>query len=203
MKKLSAVVLSLMLCASVSFAARGGTSDSSSYSSSSKSSSRSSSSSGKFGLGYSKVEVDTGLNGVGWVYCDQVAGRYWFNDDLGIDVKLGFGSGDATTRILLGANLIGTIKDYNNLKIYWLAGLSYGSYKMKEFFMNGDDLDVSVLMVQAGFGAEYHILPCLSVLTEMGLRYVSANPDVDGWDSVSDFSVFADWLPQAGVRFYF
>ena len=201
MKKLSAVVLSLMLCASVSFAARGGT-ESSNYGSSQKSSSsRSSSSSGKFGLGYSKVEVDTGLNGVGWVYCDQVAGRYWFNDDLGIDVKLGFGSGDATTRILLGANLIGTIKNFNSLKIYWLAGLSYGSYKMKEFFMNGDDLDVSVLMVQAGFGAEYHILPCLSVLTEMGIRYLSVKPD--GGNSMSDFGVFADWLPQAGVRFYF
>ena len=53
MKKLSAVVLALMLCVSVSFAARGGH-GSNNYGSSG-SSSKSSSSSGKFGIGYSRL----------------------------------------------------------------------------------------------------------------------------------------------------
>ena len=75
--------------------------------------------------------------------------------------------------------------------------------KAKEYFNNGDDLDATLIAVQGGVGAEYFILPNLSVLTEMGLRYVSANPDADGFDTVSDFGIFADWLPQAGVRFYF
>ena len=199
MKKLAAVVLSLMLCVSVSFAARGGH-GSNNYGGSQKSSK--SSSSGKFGLGYSKAEFDTG-NWDGVVGINEVAGRYWFSDSFGIDVKLGFGSGDATTRVLVGANIVGTIKDFNSLKIYWLAGLSFGSYKVKEYFTNGDDLDVSLMGVQGGFGAEYFVLPCLSVLTEMGIRYVSVKPDVNGADSINDFGIFADWLPQAGVRFYF
>lgn len=201
MKKLSAVVLSLMLCVSVSFAARGGSSSSSG--SSSKSTSSSSSSSGKFAIGYSKANFDTGIAEIGNIGVDEVAGRFWFNDSFGIDVKLGFGTGDANTKVLVGGNVIGTIKQFNSLKIYWLAGLSFGTYKAKEYFDNGDDLDATLIAVQGGVGAEYFILPNLSVLTEMGLRYVSANPDADGFDTVSDFGIFADWLPQAGVRFYF
>jgi len=199
MKKLSAVVLSLMLCVGVSFAARGGKSDN--YGSSSSSSS--SSSSGQFGIGYSKATFDAGnIPGVGntTFSFDQVAGRYWFADNLGIDVKLGFGSGDLNTRILVGANLIGKIKTINKLNIYWLAGLSFGSYKIKGQG-GAQDFDNSIFAVQGGVGAEYYVLPCLSVLTEMGIRYISVKPD--GGNSMSDFGVFADWLPQAGVRFYF
>lgn len=196
MKKLSVVMLSLMLCVSMSFAARGGRSDN--YGSSSSSSS--SSSSGQFGIGYSKVSFDTGRNFAGDVSFDQIAGRYWFGDNLGIDVKLGFGSGDLNTRILVGANLIGKIKTISKLNIYWLAGLSFGSYKLKNQGIGGDT-DCSIFAVQGGVGAEYYVLSCLSVLTEMGIRYISVKPD--GGNSMSDFGVFADWLPQAGVRFYF
>ena len=202
MKKLSAVAIALLLCVNVSFAARGG-SGSSSSGSSYKSTSSSSSSSGKFAIGYSKASFNTRTAGIGNVDVDEVAARFWFTDSIGIDVKLGFGTGDADTRVLVGGNVIGTIKQFNSLKIYWLAGVSFGTYKAKEFFNNGDDLDVTLIAVQGGVGAEYFILPNLSVLTEMGLRYVSANPDADGMDTVSDFGIFADWLPQAGVRFYF
>jgi hypothetical protein len=91
------------------------------------------------------------------------------------------------------------------LNVYWLAGLKFGSYKIKngttDEWGRPKDLDYSLLAVQGGFGAEYYVLPCLSVLTEMGIRYISVKPD--GGDSSSDFGVFADWLPQAGVRFYF
>ena len=198
MKKLSAVVLSLMLCVSVSFAARGGTSSSSS--SSSKSSSSSSSSSGKFGLGYSKFEVNTQQQGVGVVTIDQIAGRYWFNDDLGIDIQFGFGSGDLNTRFLVGGKIIGNFIKVNKLNVYWLAGLMFGSYTVKGIG-GGQDITSSVFGFQGGVGAELYVLPCLSVLTEMGIRYISVKPD--GGNSVSDFGVFADWLPQAGVRFYF
>ena len=201
MKKLSAVAIALLLCVNVSFAARGGSGSSSG--SSYKSTSSSSSSSGKFAIGYSKAEFDTRNWGAGTIGVDEVAGRFWFTDSIGIDVKLGFGTGDGDTRVLVGGNVIGNIKQFNSLKIYWLAGVSFGSYKLKEYFNNGDDLDITVICVQGGVGAEYFILPNLSVLTEMGLRYVSANPDVDGWDSVNDFGIFADWFPQAGVRFYF
>lgn len=200
MKKLSAVVLSLMLCVSVSFAARGGT-NSSSSSSSNSSSSSSSSSNGSFGLGYSKFQVDTGGQFVGVVTFDQIAGRYWFNDDLGIDIKLGFGSGDTNTRMLVGANIIGNFIKVNKLNVYWLAGLDFGNYKLKNAGPFGGDVDCSVFVVQGGVGAEYFVVPCLSVLTEMGIRYISVKPD--GGNSMSDFGVFADWLPQAGVRFYF
>lgn len=199
MKKLSAIVLSLILCVSVSFAARGGSGNSGN--SSSKSSSSSSSSSGSFGLGYSKATFDTGAF-AGNVNVDQIAGRIWFNDTLGLDVQLGFGSGDANTRLLLGAKIIGNFIKVNKLNVYWLAGINFGTYKLKNAGPGGD-VDCTVFGIHGGVGAEYFVLPCLSVLTEMGLRYFSADPDVDGMDSVNDFGIFADWLPQAGVRFYF
>ena len=74
MKKLSAVVLSLMLCVSVSFAARGGSGSSSG--SSSKTTKSSSSSSGQFGIGYSRMGARV-VN----VTLDQIAARYWINNE--------------------------------------------------------------------------------------------------------------------------
>jgi len=195
MKKLSAVLLSLMLCVSVSFAARGG-SGSGSSSSSKASKSSSSSSNGNFGIGYSKLSVS--FNGMD-VGLDEVAGRYWFSDNIGMDIKIGFESTeDIDSRFLIGGNIVGKIIKVNKLDIYWLAGLYFGNYTDKRSFQ---DVEYSIFVLQGGFGAEYYILPCLSVLTEMGLRYISVKPD--GGDSVTRVGIFADWLPQAGVRFYF
>ena len=202
MKKLSAVVLSLMLCVSMSFAARGGSSSSSS-SSQKKSSSSSSSSSGSFGLGYSQVNFNQSINGVGNISFafDEVAGRYWFDDKLAIDVQLGFGSGDATSRFLIGGKVIGNVVSLNNLNVYLFGGLSFGSVTIKNVGMGGADQDASLFLISGGVGAEYYVLPCLSVLTEMGIRYWSIKPD--GGNSMNDFGLYADWLPQAGVRYYF
>ncbi|MCR4663682.1 MAG: hypothetical protein K5622_07370 [Endomicrobiaceae bacterium] len=201
MKKLSAVAMALLLCVSVSFAARGGTSNSGS-SSNKASSSSSSQSSGNFGLGYSKRSYEVNIGNVGTVTFDQIAGRYWFNDSFALDVKLGFGSGDLTSRVLVGANIVGKIVSINKLNVYWLAGLDFGNYKLKG--QNGaQDIDNSIFGFQGGLGAELFVLPCLSVLTEMGIRYTSVKPDIQGANSVTDFGIFADWLPQAGVRFYF
>ncbi len=200
MKKLSAVVLSLMLCVSMSFAARGGSSSSTS-SSQKKSSSSSSSSSGSFGIGYSKANFNqavSGVNGAPDLSFDEIAGRYWFDDKFAIDVQLGFGSGDATSRFLIGGKVVGNVLTINNLNIYFFGGLAFGSFTLKG---NGRDQDASVFSINGGVGAEYYVLPCLSVLTEMGIRYISLKPD--GGNSFDDFGVYADWLPQAGVRFYF
>ena len=194
MKKLTAVVLSLMLCVSVSFAARGGSGSSSSSSKSSSSSS--SKSSGSFGLGYSKMTIRSDWYNQSYDF-DQIAGRYWFNDTMGIDVKLGFGSGEATSRLLLGANIIGKFINVNKLNVYWLVGINFGSFTYKG---TGGDLDISLFGFQGGVGAEYFVLPCLSVLTEMGIRYTSVSAN---GTSFSQTGIFADWLPQAGVRFYF
>jgi hypothetical protein len=201
MKKLSAVVLSLMLCVSMSFAARGGSSSSSSSSSQKKSSSSSSSSSsGSFGLGYSQVNFNQSINGVGNISFafDEVAGRYWFDDKLAIDVQLGFGSGDATSRFLIGGKVLGNVVSLNNLNVYLFGGLAFGSFTLKT---GPQDQDFSLFSIHGGVGAEYYVLPCLSVLTEMGLRYISVKPD--GGNSLSDFAIYAEWLPQAGVRYYF
>ncbi len=201
MKKLSAVVLSLMLCVSMSFAARGGSSSSTS-SSQKKSSSSSSSSGGSFGLGYSQVNFNQSINGVGngniSFAFDEVAGRYWFDDKLAIDVQLGFGSGDATSRFLIGGKVIGNVLTINNLNVYLFGGLALGSFTLKT---GPQDQDFSLLSIHGGVGAEYYVLPCLSVLTEMGIRYISVKPD--DFDSRNDFGVYADWLPQAGLRYYF
>ncbi len=201
MKKLSAVVLSLMLCVSMSFAARGGSNSSSS--SQKKSSSSSSSSSGNFGIGYSKVTIDTIVTGANNLSAsfDEIAGRYWFDDKIAIDAQLGFGSGDATSRFLIGGKVIGNVVSLNNLNVYLFGGLSFGSVTIKNVGMGGADQDASLFLISGGVGAEYYVLPCLSVLTEMGIRYWSIKPD--GGNSMNDFGLYADWLPQAGVRYYF
>ena len=193
MRKLSVVVMALLLCVGMSFAARGGTS-SSSGSSSKSSGSSSSSSSGNFGIGYSKIDINVGQfgNNVG---LDQIAARYWFSDSFGADFAIGFTTGDARAAVLFSAKVIGSIVKVNRLTVYWLAGAGFGNYDPK----NGGN-SMSVVMIQGGAGAEFYVLPCLSVLTEMGIRYTSVSAN---GTSFSQTGIFADWLPQAGVRFYF
>lgn len=193
MKKLSAVMLALMLCVSVSFAARGGHGG---QAPAHKSGGSSSSSSGKFGLGYSKISVDAGRFGNGNVNLDQIAARYWFSDSIGADFGIGFTTGDAQAAVLFSAKVIGSVLKINKLTLYWLAGGGFGNYDPKIAGTNS----MSVVMIQGGVGAEFYVLPCLSVLTEMGIRYTSVSAN---GTSFSQTGIFADWLPQAGVRFYF
>lgn len=175
MKKFSVAVLAMLLFVGVSFA--GNQSNDSS----------------KFGLGYSKTEVSLVNQSAS---LDTIAGRFWFSEDLGIDVSFGFRTGDAEAVFLIGAKMVGKIIKVNKLDIYWLAGLAFGSYDPKE-----DGVDsISLFRLQGGVGAEYYLLPCLSLLTEMGVEYFSASAN---GTSNSEFGVFASWLPQAGVRFYF
>ena len=189
MRKLSVLVLTLFLCAGLSFAA-GNKNSGNSGSSNSQA--------GSFGIGYSKATFDTGAL-AGTIGIDEVSGRFWFADDFGVDVRFGFGTGDVNTRILIDSSIIGNIVKVNKLNIYWLAGLTFGAYTLKN--TNAGDVDCSVLGIHGGIGAEYYVLPCLSVLTEMGIRYISVKPD--NFDSRNDFGVYADWLPQAGIRYYF
>ncbi len=201
MKRFAVVAMALVFCVGVSFAARGGVGSNNYGSSQKKSSSSSSSSSscGNFGLGYSKTTISSDWYGMSFDF-DQIAGRYWFNDTMGLDAKVGFGSGEANSRFLLGANLIGKFVNVNKLNVYWVVGVNFGSLTMKG---GATDTDISLFGFQAGVGAEYFVLPCLSVLTEMGIRYTSVKPDVTGAKTDTNFGIFADWLPQAGVRFYF
>lgn len=193
MRKLSVVVMALLLCVGMSFAARGGTGSSSGSSSSKSSSSSSSSSSGSFGIGYSKVSVNAGP--LGNVGVDQIAGRYWINDEIGLDFGLGFSSGDAEAAVLFSGKFLYSFINRDKLKVYMLAGIGFGNYDPK----NGGN-SVSVFMAEGGLGIEYFVVPSLSLLTEIGLRYgsVSANGN-----SFSQFNTVGDWVPAAGVRFYF
>ena len=191
MKKLSAVVLALVLCIGVSFAATNTKKSNKSASNSSE---------GSFGIGYSKLALSQTISGAQIEYSvDEVAGRYWFDDKLAIDVQLGFGSGDVTSRFVIGGKVIGNAVSIDNLNVYLFGGLSFGSITLKND--SGGDQDASIFLISGGVGLEYYVLPCLSVLTEMGIRYWSVKPD--GGNTMNDFGVYADWLPQAGIRFYF
>lgn len=192
MKKLSAVVLSLMLCVSVSFAARGGSGSSSGSSSKSTSSKSSSSSSGDFGIGYSRMGARV-VN----VSLDQIAARYWISEEIGIDLGLGFSSGDAEAAVLFSGKFLYSFINKDKVKFYLLAGIGFGNYEDKRTWNSQSQ---SVFLAEGGVGIEYFVIPCLSVLTEIGLRYgsVSANGN-----SNSQFNTFGDWIPEAGVRFYF
>ena len=191
MKKLSAVVLSLMLCVSVSFAARGGSGSSSSSGSSSKTTKSSSSSSGQFGIGYSRMGARV-VN----VTLDQIAARYWISEEIGIDLGLGFSSGDAESAVLFSGKFLYSFINRDNIKLYLLAGLGFGNYDPKRPMTDS----ASIFMAEGGVGIEYFVIPCLSVLTEIGLRYGSASAN---GNSNSQFNTFGDWIPEAGVRFYF
>ena len=148
----------------------------------------------RFGVGYAKANLD--VPNFGMVDLDSVAARIWFTKNLGLDVSLGFKTGDTSTSVLFGAKMIGNFIKINKLNIYWLGGLSVGSYDPKR---NGVKSS-TVFRVQGGVGAEYYLLPCLSVLTEMGVRFTSLSGN---GKNVNDFGVYVDWLPQAGIRFYF
>jgi len=149
----------------------------------------------KFALGYSQIPVP-GTNNTNSNNVPSFAGRYWFNEKTGIDVTLGFQTGDGDDIFLLGGKFLAKIYNVKNLDIYCLGGIQFGSVTVNNGVGNSSE---TALRLMGGVGAEYYILPCLSILTEVGLCFEIINSD----PSVSQFKVFADWIPQAGVRFYF
>ena len=206
MKKIASVVFSLVLFAGVSFAARGDNQSSGykaqpaktqqkSYSSSSKKQSgKAECGHGSFGLGYSKTS--TIQTRVGNADLDQIAVRYWINDDIAFDAQFGFDSGDNSATVLFGAKFIYNLVKLHKFNGYLHAGVAFGNYDPKQNGVNS----MSLFRISGGLGAEYFLVPCFSLLTEMGIRYESASAN---GNNVSQFGTFADWLPQAGVRFYF
>lgn len=144
----------------------------------------------KFGLGYSQFIINNNNNDV---TISQAAYRIWFNDTLGADFTLGFQNGStngqSNNTFLLGGKILGKIVSVKSLDIYWLAGLNFGSTSVA-----GESS--SLFRLCGGVGAEYYLLPCLSLLTELDLSYISQKDN-------NQFGIFASWVPQAGVRFYF
>ncbi|MDD5021046.1 MAG: hypothetical protein PHR82_02780 [Endomicrobiaceae bacterium] len=144
----------------------------------------------KFGLGYSQFIINNNNNDVA---ISQAAYRIWFNDTLGADFTLGFQNsstnGESNNTFLLGGKVLGKIVSVKSLDIYWLAGLNFGSTSVA-----GESS--SLFRLCGGVGAEYYLLPCLSLLTELDMSYISQKDN-------NQFGIFASWVPQAGVRFYF
>jgi hypothetical protein len=144
----------------------------------------------KFGLGYSQLIINNNNNDIA---VSQAAGRVWFNDTLGADFTLGFQNsstnGQSNNTFLLGGKILGKMVSVKSLDIYWLAGLNFGSTSVA-----GESS--SFFRLCGGFGAEYYLLPSLSLLTEIDMSYISQKDN-------NQFGIFASWIPQAGVRFYF
>ena len=144
----------------------------------------------KFGLGYSQLVINNNNNDIA---ISQAAGRVWFNDTLGADFTLGFQNGttngQSNNTFLLGGKILGKIVSVKSLDIYWLAGLNFGSTSVA-----GESS--SLFRLCGGVGAEYYLLPSLSLLTEVDISYFSQKDN-------NQFGIFASWVPQAGVRFYF
>lgn len=144
----------------------------------------------KFGLGYSQLVINNNNNDV---TISQAAYRIWFNDTLGADFTLGFQNGttggQSNNVFLLGGKILGKVVSVKSLDIYWLAGLNIGSASVA-----GESS--SLFRVCGGIGAEYYLLPCLSLLTDLELSYISQKDN-------NQFGLFASFVPQAGVRFYF
>jgi len=147
----------------------------------------------KYGVGYQIVQMNDNLGGD----LGMLSGRVWFDDTLGMDVGLGFRAGDEPDVFMASGKILGKIYTVKNLDVYWHGGLALGT--ASDVVVNNKKDDLSMFRLSGGVGAEYYVLPQLSLLTEVGVAFERIGSPV----SSSQLMTFADWIPQVGVRYYF
>ena len=81
-----------------------------------------------FAVGYSQIPVPSDTSGTNNV--SSLAGRYWFNKDMGLDITLGFQTGDGDDVCMLGGKFLGKIYTLKNLDIYCLGGIQFANEEL-------------------------------------------------------------------------
>jgi hypothetical protein len=147
----------------------------------------------KFAIGFNYITY-RGFSGQGEVPALSV--RYWLDDYVGLEGDLGFSSGKQNNLFYFGTKLIAIIKNYKALNIYALA---FGGYGTAENNPVKEVDSAYIYKVGAGLGAEWFVLDNLSISSEIGVALFSnSNSDIG-----NSLEIYADWIPRAGVRFYF
>ena len=123
----------------------------------------------------------------------SLSARYWVNDEVGIEGIAGFTTGDSEDSFILGAKALGILKSYNSLNIYVSALIAAGTANFKSPGGSGVN---TMFKAAAGVGVEWFVLDNLSLSTEIGFGFFNCT------NVSKQFGFYADWLPQAGVRYY-
>ncbi|MCL2335704.1 MAG: hypothetical protein FWC57_06535 [Endomicrobia bacterium] len=123
----------------------------------------------------------------------SLTGRYWFNDTVGTEGFFGFTSGDSEDSFIMGVKGLGIIESYKTLNVYVSATFAAGAADFKGASGSATN---TMFKVAAGVGAEWFVLDNLSLSTEIGLGFFNCT------NISKQFGFYADWLPQAGVRYY-
>ncbi len=117
--------------------------------------------------------------------------RYFFDSNVAAELFAGFSTGDTEDSFIIGGKAIALIQSFKNLNVYAAVtgacgALKYGNRGATNGFFK----------VAAGAGIEYFILNNLSISAEAGIGFF------DAANISRQFGVYADWLPQVGLRYY-
>jgi len=123
---------------------------------------------------------------------DSISGKYWINNELGVQGLLGFKYSDSRDEIDLGGKVYFKIKDEENMHVDAIGGLGFARVDPDK----GDTETATWLSV--GVGLEYFFsgLPNLGFSTEVGLTIMD-------YDDDTSFGTTADSFIGAGIHYYF
>jgi hypothetical protein len=148
---------------------------------------------GKIGMGFNFISY-RGFNGQDTA--PALAARFWFDDNVGIEGTFAFSSGKHSDLYYVGGKLLAIVKNYKTLNLY---ASFFGGFGDASNNPNDEDASAFIFKIGAGLGVEWFVLDHLAVSTECGLAFLSNSNSNVG----NSFGVYADWLPNAGIRFYF
>ncbi|MBN1823199.1 MAG: hypothetical protein JW803_02650 [Endomicrobiales bacterium] len=144
---------------------------------------------GKIGLGYTASLATSNLPNVN-LTLGNVAFRYWSPGSMGFEGLFGFNQGDDIKLTNFGGKILAKIEEKPNVCLYGFGIVEICSYSVKSA-----DISDTETVIGGGVGAELTIpgIPNLTFLTEMGL--LNAN-------KAKVTRTFGEWIPTAGVRYY-
>ena len=149
--------------------------------------------SGEFALGFNNSDAPVGL-------------RYFFAENVGLDLGLGFESRDlgdeSGTSMWLELGVPYVLYDYDSSFFFVRPSLSYASLDDRVYGSGELDETWSVLSIRLNLGAEVRLAERFGLTFQHGLGLTSTSPPGDG-DSLSDFSTFGENATEAGVWFTF
>lgn len=116
--------------------------------------------------------------------------RYWFDKRVAAELYGGFAAGDTEDSFIIGGRALAIIQSFRNINVYASVSGAFGTVKYDEEGTNG------FFKVAAGAGVEYFVLHNLSVSAEAGIGFF------DAANHSKQFGIYADWLPQIGIRYY-
>lgn len=153
---------------------------------------------GTFALGFSNSEAPVGL-------------RYFMNEQMGLDLGLGFESKDlgeeSGTSFWFEAGLTYVVKDYEQAFFFVRPALGFASLDNRVYGSGPSDEKWTKMRLGANLGAEVRLAHHFGLTFQHGLAFVNTSvPDevaAGGEDSFSDLMTTGENITEAGVWFTF